>query len=69
MHAIWYEFDGTCRVVPGKTSGDEGYRVIRGKLTLHAADAKGTEQATEKTVELKSFPDMRHPNNLISIFA
>lgn len=58
VHALWYELDGTLTVVPGKQEGDEGYRVIRGKLTLHATDAKGVERATEKTVELKSFPDM-----------
>jgi hypothetical protein len=61
VHAIWYELDGTLTIVPGKHVGDEGYRVIRGKLTVHADDAKGNERATEKTVELKSFPDMRKP--------
>ena len=59
VHAVWYEFDGTLTVVPGKQKGEEGYRVIRGKLTLHTGDAKGDEQASEKTVEFKSFPDMR----------
>lgn len=61
VHAMWYELDGTVKVTPGKQVGDEGYRVIRGNLTLHATDAKGVEHATEKTVELKSFPDMRKP--------
>lgn len=61
VHAMWYEFDGTVEVVASKHKGEEGYRIMRGKLTLHAADAKGAEQATEKTVELKSFPDMRRP--------
>ena len=61
VHALWYDFDGTLSVEPGKKVGDEGYRVIRGKLTLHASDAKGSDQASEKTVELKSFPDLRHP--------
>jgi len=63
VHALWFEFDGTISVAPGKKVGDEGYRVIRGKLTLHASDAKGNDQASEKTVELKSFPDLRHPKN------
>ena len=27
--------------------GDEGYRVIRGKLTLHATDARGNERQRE----------------------
>lgn len=61
VHALWYEFDGRLSVVPGKKVGDEGYRVIRGKLTVHASDAKGTDKTSEKTVEFKSFPDMRKP--------
>ncbi len=60
VHAVWYEFDGTVAVVPGKQSGEEGHRVLRGKLTLHAADATGKEQASERTVEFKSFPDAQH---------
>ncbi|MFZ1133894.1 MAG: hypothetical protein WAN69_03050 [Candidatus Korobacteraceae bacterium] len=63
VHAIWYEFDGTLTTVAGKQKGEEGYRVIRGKLTLHSADAKGVEHASERTVEFKSFPDMRMPKN------
>ena len=63
VHAVWYEFDGTLTTVPGKQKGEEGYRVIRGKLTLHSADAKGVEHASERTVEFKSFPDMRLPKN------
>jgi hypothetical protein len=63
VHALWYEFDGTLTTVAGKQKGEEGYRVIRGKLTLHSADAKGVEHASERTVEFKSFPDMRRPNN------
>ncbi len=59
VHAIWYEFDGTMTTVPGKQQGDEGYRVLRGKLTLHSADAKGADHASERTVEFKSFPDLR----------
>ena len=57
VHAIWYEFDGTVTVVPGKQKGEEGYRVLRGKLTLHSGDAKGGDHASERAVEFKSFPD------------
>lgn len=63
VHAVWYEFDGTLTTVAGKQKGEEGYRVIRGKLTMHSADAKGVEHASERTVEFKSFPDMRMPKN------
>lgn len=59
VHAVWYEFDGTLTTVAGKQKGDEGYRVLRGKLTMHTADAKGTDHASERTVEFKSFPDLR----------
>ena len=61
VHALWYEFDGRVSVVPGKPLGAEGHRVIRGKLTLHASDAKGIDRPSEKTVEFKSFPDIRKP--------
>jgi hypothetical protein len=63
VHAISYDFDGTVSVEPGKKVGDEGYRVIRGKLTLHATDAKGDESVSERIVEFKLFPDLRHPKN------
>ena len=59
VHAVWYEFDGTLTTVSGKQKGDEGYRVLRGKLTMHTADAKGADHASERTVEFKSFPDLR----------
>ena len=63
VHAVWYQFDGTLTTVAGKQKGEEGYRVIRGKLTLHSADANGVEHGSERTVEFKSFPDMRLPKN------
>lgn len=61
VHAAWYEFDGVLTVAAGKKPGEEGYRVLRGKLTMHTADAKGVDHASERTVEFKSFPDMRRP--------
>ena len=61
VHAVCYELDGTVSVVPGKKPAEEGYHVIHGKLTLHAFDAKGNDRASEKTVEFKSFPDLRKP--------
>jgi hypothetical protein len=60
IHAVWYEFDGVIATGPGKRRGEEGYRVLRGKLTLHQSDATGKEQVSERTVELKSFPDAQH---------
>ena len=63
VHAVWYEFDGIVTTAAGKKKGEEGYRVLRGKLTLHKSDATGKDQASERTVEFKSFPDMRHIKN------
>ena len=60
VHAVWYEFDGTITTVGGKQKGEEGYRVLSGKLTMHKSDATGKEQTMERTVELKSFPDAQH---------
>jgi len=60
IHAVWYEFDRTIVTVAGKQKGEEGYRMLRGKLTLHQSDATGKEQVSERTVEFKSFPDAQH---------
>lgn len=60
VHAVWYEFDGTVTSVAGKQKGEEGYRVLKGKLTLHKADALGKDQASERTVEFQAFPDAEH---------
>lgn len=60
VHAVWYEFDGKLTTVGGKLKGEEGYRVLNGKLMMHKTDAKGNEQASERTVDLKSFPDAQH---------
>jgi len=63
VHAVWYELEGTLTTVAGKQKGEEGYRIIRGKVTLHKADAAGKDQASERTVELQSFPDAQHMRN------
>ena len=63
VHAVWYEFDGTFSTVPSKQKGEEGYQVLTGKLTLHKADATGKDQASERTVTFKSFPDKQHMRN------
>jgi hypothetical protein len=60
VHAVWYEFDGTVVTASGKQKGEESYRMLRGKLTQHLSDATGKEQASERTVEFKSFPDAEH---------
>jgi hypothetical protein len=63
VHAVWYEFDGTFSTVAGKQKGEDGYQVLAGKLTVHKSDATGKEQASERTVTFKSFPDRQHLRN------
>jgi hypothetical protein len=63
VHAVWYEFDGTFSTLAGKQKGEEGYQVLAGKLTLHKSDALAKEQASERTVTFKSFPDKQHMRN------
>lgn len=57
VHGVWYEFDGTVQLQPGKAPGAEGYRVIKGTLKQHAEDAKGADKVRERSVEFKSFPE------------
>ncbi len=56
VHGTWLEFTGNVQVVPGKKPSDEGYRLIKGKLTRHKADAKGKDSAESREIEMKSFP-------------
>ena len=57
IHGVWYEFDGTIEIQPGKGVGTEGYRVIKGTLKQHSQDAKGDDKVRDRTVEFKSFPE------------
>jgi hypothetical protein len=57
VHGVSYDFKGTVSVVPGKQHGQEGYRVLKGTLTQHAADASGNDKPSQKDVEFKSFPE------------
>lgn len=57
VHGVWYEFKGTLNISPDKTPGKEGYRVIKGTLTLHVTDTDYGEKASQRQVEFKSFPD------------
>jgi hypothetical protein len=57
IHGVAYEFTGTVERGTGKTAADEGYRVLRGKLTLVTED-EGNKTATKsRDVTLKSFPE------------
>ena len=56
VHLVWFELQAVVEHAAGKRPGEEGYRVLRGKLTEHHedADTKGSAQVYE--VALKSFP-------------
>jgi len=54
VHLVWFELQAVVEHTPGKRPGEEGYRVLRGKLTEHHVDDKGPSQVSE--VALKSFP-------------
>ena len=56
VHLVWFELQAVVEHGQGKRPGEEGYRVLRGKLTEHHEDAdnKGPSQVHE--VALKSFP-------------
>jgi hypothetical protein len=56
VHGTWYEFTGTVERGSGKSAGDEGYRVIKGKLTRHSADENGKDSAESRELVMKSFP-------------
>lgn len=56
VHGVSYEFSGVITTASGKKPGEEGYRVIRGKLIRHAVDAHGATKNMERQVEFKSFP-------------
>jgi hypothetical protein len=62
VHGVWYEFTGMITITPGKRTGQEDYRVIKGTLVHHATDAGNHDKASQRQVELKSFPqDLSKP--------
>lgn len=56
VHGITYEFSGTAELGEGKKPGEEGYRVLRGKLTQFTEDENKKVSAKSREVTLKSFP-------------
>jgi hypothetical protein len=57
VHGIAYDFSGVVSTTPGKKPGEEGYRVIRGKLIEHTTDENRKEKTMQRQVEFKSFPE------------
>ncbi len=56
VHGTSFEFAGTVMKGTGKTRGDEGFRIIKGKLTRISTDEKGKQKAESRELEMKSFP-------------
>jgi hypothetical protein len=55
-HGVWFEFTGTAERGEAKTPADEGYYVLKGKLTQYTADAAGKSSGRFREVVFKSFP-------------
>jgi hypothetical protein len=53
---VWYEFQGTVERGDGQNVGDEGYFVLKGKLTRSATDAAKKVTSKSQDVAFKSFP-------------
>lgn len=56
IHGVWFDFDGVVQRGPGKTPRDEGYRVLKGKLTQSSEDSAKKASSKSRQVEFKSFP-------------
>ena len=56
VHMVWFELQAFVEHAPGKRPGEEGYRVLRGKLSEHHEDADKKVSSQVYQVALKSFP-------------
>lgn len=55
IHGVWFEFSGTAERGPAKTAAEEGYYVLKGRLTQYATDAAGKSSGRFREVVFKSF--------------
>jgi hypothetical protein len=56
VKGISFDFKGTVERAPGKSSGEEGYYVLKGQLTRHEVGAGNKSTAKSQEVAFKSFP-------------
>lgn len=56
VHDVWFEFAGMVERGSAKKQTDEGYRVLRGKLTQFTTDSNKKTSAKARDVVFKSFP-------------
>ena len=56
VHGVSFEFQGTIVRGPGKNRGDEGYYLLKGKLTENTSDEAKKTASQSREVELRAFP-------------
>jgi hypothetical protein len=56
VHGTWFEFDGVATRGPAKSASEEGFYLIRGKLTRFNTDAEKKNTSQVRQVEFRSFP-------------
>jgi hypothetical protein len=62
LHDAWYDFQGTVERGDGQTADEQGYYVLKGKLTQYKSDTNKKTTSKSETVAFKSFPkDLSSP--------
>lgn len=56
IHGVIYSFEGTFERGSGKTPQDEGYYILRGRLTREVTSPGNRNTAQKREVEFRSFP-------------
>jgi hypothetical protein len=56
VHGVWFEFKGDVSRGPAKDANEEGYYILKGRLTQNTADAEKKVSTRMREVTLKSFP-------------
>jgi hypothetical protein len=56
LHDAWYDFQGTVERGDGQTADEQGYYVLKGKLTQYKTDTNKKTTSKSETVAFKSFP-------------
>jgi hypothetical protein len=56
VHGIWYEFAGSIQHGEEKDPNKEGYRVLKGKLTMYTGNDAEKTSGKSREVIFKSFP-------------
>src|SRR3954468_22806623 len=56
VHGVSFEFDGNVERGDAKSTSDEGYRVLRGRLTEYKENENKKPTARSREITMKSFP-------------